>query len=131
MSRLPILWFFQAVSVLCVPADAVRSEALQTIAPVINSFFLCLSEEQLEEDKLHSNGGKVSSSPAHTEHTPILAAHLRIWSSCFSFSRKFSPRIGSWLVPHLAPPLFHIPAGFIRSSIHVWSVPRQHICPRR
>lgn len=89
----------------CVPADAARSEALQTIAPVINSFFLCLSEEQLEEDKLHSNGGKVSSSPPPlTPTTPT--THLsrlltsRIWSSSFSFSREFSPK--NWLVARAA-----------------------------
>lgn len=111
----------------CVAADAARREALQTIAPVINSFFLCLSEEQLEEDKLHSNGGKVSSSPPPHPLTPN-AHPSRLLTSGYGLgvshsAESFHPRIGWWLVPPpLAPPLFHIPAGFIRSSIRVWSV---------
>lgn len=57
---------------LCITADGNTSIILQTISAVsqINkySFFFFLSEEQLEEDKLHSNGGKVLSSELRNTH---------------------------------------------------------------
>lgn len=50
-------------------------------------FFLFLSEEQLEEDKLHSNGGKVLSSELKNAHSGCSPQILCLWISlCEVFS---------------------------------------------
>lgn len=60
---------------LCITADGKTRIIFQTISAVcarsINTFvvhFLFLFEEQLEEDKLHSNGGKVLSPELKNTH---------------------------------------------------------------
>lgn len=100
-------------------ATAARSQVMSAGSPVINPLSLCLSEEQLEEDKLHSNEGKVS---------PVLAAHLQNLVAVFLIQSLFftlAPLVARGCDSGLG---FLIPAFFTRSSIHVWSFPHQHIC---
>lgn len=104
---------------LSITAHAARSELMPAAPPIINPFFLCLSEEQLEEDELHSNGGKVS---------PVLAAHLQNLVAMFLIQSLFSLPLGSWLVAMTQAWVSSSPPFFTRSSIHVWSFPHQHIC---
>lgn len=92
---------------------------MPAVSPIINPLFLCLSEEQLEEDELHSNGGKVS---------PVLAAHLQNVVAMFLIQSLFSLPLGSWLLAMTqasvssSPPSSHVhPFMFGLSHISIFA----------
>lgn len=128
-SVLPTFWFFLCVSnnLLAMHNCARRETAiiLRTISArclclrSVNALFcLCLPEEQLEEDKLHSNGGKVLSSELKNNHSGCSPFRRCVSESVLCPSFQAASSVPACVLTHSASLLFCSGTCFSRSPLH-------------
>lgn len=85
----------------------------------INALFsLCLPEEQLEEDKLHTNGGKVLSSELKNNHSGCSPSQRCVSESVLCPSFRAAGSVPACVLTHPASLQFCSGTCFSRSPLH-------------